>query len=116
MRNILEAVLIVASMQAGFAQAIQMASSSSNKMVKTCLVQEQVADGICQAFVLGVVDATAFYGAAKQMTPQFCIPRETAAAEIVSVYRDYLKENHALNQFSAAALAISAFKKAYPCE
>jgi hypothetical protein len=34
----------------------------------------------------------------------------------VAVYRDYLMEHHALQQFSAAVLAVSAFKEGYPCE
>ena len=117
MRRVFTAVLIAASMQAGFVQAIQMASPKSNKMVKTCLLQEgEVADATCQAFVLGVADTTAFYGAAQQMTPPFCIPHDTTAADLVAVYRDYLKDNHSLKQFSAAALAVSAFKNAYPCK
>jgi hypothetical protein len=117
MRIVIAAVLIAASMQAGFAQAIQMASPESNKMVKTCLLQEgDVADATCHAFVLGVADTTAFYGAVQQMTPPFCIPGELAPGEMVAIYRDYLKEHHALRQFSAAALAVSAFKEAYPCE
>ena len=117
MRTVFKAALIVASMQTGFAQAIQMASPESNKMVKTCLVQEgEVAEAACQAFVLGVADTTVFYGAAQQMTPPFCIPQETTSAELVTVYRDYLKDNHSLKQFSAAALAVSALKNAYPCK
>ena len=117
MRIIIAAVFIAASMLAGFAQAIQMASPESNKIVKTCLVREgEVADATCQAFVLGVADTTAFYGAAQQMTPPFCIPGEIAPGEMVAVYRDYLREHHVLRQFSAAALVVSAFKQAYPCE
>ena len=117
MKNWFTVVLVVASLQTGFAQAIQMASPTSNKMVKTCLVQEgEVADATCQAFVLGVAEATAFYGAAQQLAPAFCIPHQTTSAEMVAAYRNYLKENHALKQFSAAALAVSAFKETYPCE
>jgi hypothetical protein len=67
------------------------------------------------AFVQGVADATAFYGAAEQLTPSFCIPAVTTPAELVEVYREYLEDNHALRQFSAAALAISAFKERFPC-
>jgi hypothetical protein len=33
----------------------------------------------------------------------------------VAVYRDYLGKNMALKHFPAAALAVSAFKEAYPC-
>ena len=81
------------------------------------MVQEgEVANATCQAFVLGVADTTVFYGAAQQMTLPFCIPLETASAELVAVYRDYLKDNHSLKQFSAAALAVSALKNAYPCK
>ena len=117
MRIIIAAILVVAFMQAGFAQAIQMASPKSNKIVKICLAQDgEVADAPCQAFVLGVADTTAFYGAAQQMTAPFCIPGELAPGELVAVYRDYLKEHHALRQFSAAALAVSALKEAYACE
>jgi hypothetical protein len=117
MRNFFTAVLIVASMQAGFAQAIQMAFPESNKMVKTCLIKDgDVANASCQAFVLGVANATMFYGAAQLMEPPFCIPYETASAEMVAVYRDYLKKHHELKQFSAAAIAVSALKAAYPCE
>jgi hypothetical protein len=76
MRIVIAAVLIAASMQAGFAQAIQMASPESNKMVKTCLLQEgDVADATCHAFVLGVADTTAFYGAVQQMTPPYVAQR-----------------------------------------
>lgn len=117
MRKVFTAVLMAASMQAGFAQAIQMASPASNKMVKTCLGDEgELANAACQAFVLGVADTTAFYGAAQQMTSPFCIPQGAAPAELLAVYRAYLKDNHSLRPFSAAALAVSAFKNAYPCE
>jgi len=41
-------------MQAGFAQAIKMASPESNKALITCLFQEgEVADATFQAFFLG---------------------------------------------------------------
>lgn len=111
------AVLTVTWMQAQSAQAIQMASPQSNKMVKTCLVQDdKLADATCQAFVLGVTDSTAFYGAAQQLDPPFCTPRKTALNEVVAVYRDYLKNHHNLKQFSAAALVVAALKAAYPCK
>jgi hypothetical protein len=117
MRKIFTAVLILASMQGGFAQAIQMASPKFNKMVKTCTVQQgELADATCQAFVIGVADTTAFYASAQQLNPQFCIPKEITSGQLVAVYRDYLKENHSLRQFSAAALAILAFKKTFPCQ
>lgn len=94
-----------------------MASPKSNRMVKLCAAQDtEVADAACQAFVEGVAGATAFYGAAQQMTLPFCIPATTTSAELVAVYRDYLDDNHALRQFSAAALAISAFRARFPCE
>ena len=117
MRVVFTAVLMVASMHAGLSQAIQTVSPISSKMVKTCLVQEgEVAEATCQAFVLGVAETTAFYGAAQQMAPAFCIPQGITSVEMVAVYRDYLKEHHVLKQFSAAALAVSAFKEGYPCE
>jgi hypothetical protein len=117
MRTVFTLVFIAAAMQAGFAQAIQMASPQSNKIVKTCLIQgEEVAEATCRAFIIGVADTTMFYSTAQQMTPQFCIPHNTDAGDLVAVYRDYLRSNHSLKQFSAAALAVSAFKNAYPCK
>lgn len=117
MKKLIAAVFVVGALQCHWAYAIQMASPKSNKMVKVCTLQEgEVADAACQAFVQGVADATAFYGAAEQMTLPFCIPGETTPAELVVVYRDYLESNHALRQFSAAALAISALRETFPCE
>jgi hypothetical protein len=117
MRKLFAAVLVVAAIQGHWAHAIQTASPKPNKIVKVCTVQDgEVADAACQAFVEGVVDATAFYGAADQMALPFCIPAETTPAEMVVIYRDYLNEHHALRQFSAAALAIAAFRGTFPCE
>jgi hypothetical protein len=117
MRKLIAVVLAIVALQAYLAHGIQMAAPTSSKMVKICSIQEgEVADASCQAFVQGVADVTAFYGIAKQLTPSFCIPDDTAPAELVAVYRDYLKDNHVLRQFSAAALAVSAFKDAFPCE
>ncbi|CAA0094087.1 Uncharacterised protein [Halioglobus japonicus] len=117
MKKLFAAVLVLAAMQSHWVYAIQMASPKSNKIVKLCSVQDaELADVACQSFVEGVVDATAFYGAAEQLVLPFCIPATTTAAELVGVYRDYLNDNHALRQFSAAALAISAFREQFPCE
>lgn len=117
MKKLLTAALAVAVMQCQWVFAIQMASSTSNKMVKICSEQEgEVADAACRAFVQGVADVTGFYGAAEQMTLPFCMPVETTPAEMADAYRDYLQDNHVLRQFSAAALAVSAFRDAYPCE
>lgn len=117
MRKLITAVLAMACLQAYSAQAIQMSTSQFNTMVKTCTAHEgEVAEAACQAFVQGVVEVTAFYGTAKQMMSPFCIPVEITPGEMVAVYRDYLKDNHSLRQFSAAVLAVSAFKIAFPCE
>ncbi|MCB1690430.1 MAG: hypothetical protein KDI33_18165 [Halioglobus sp.] len=117
MRKLITAALFIAATQAQWAYAIQTASPKPNRIVKMCTVQEgEVADAACQAFVEGVVDATAFYGAAEQLALPFCIPRETTSAELVTIYRKYLGDNHPLRQFSAAALAISAFRAQFPCE
>jgi hypothetical protein len=117
MRKLITVALAVACMQAYSAQAIQMSTSKYNAMVKTCSVQEgDVADAACRAFVQGVVDTTAFYSTAKLMTPLFCIPVEITPDQMVTVYRDHLKKNHSLRQFSAAVLAVSAFKSAFACE
>ena len=117
MKKLFAAILVLAATQGHWAQAIQMASPKSNKIVKLCSAQDsEVADAACQAFVEGVAGATAFYGAAQQMTLPFCIPSATTGAELVKVYRAFLDDNHALRQFSAAGLAITAFRAQYPCE
>ena len=117
MRKLIMVALTVACMHVPFAQAVvQTVSLKSSKMVKTCSVEnEAVADAACQAFVLGVADTTAFYGAGKLMTPPFCIPRQAAPSELVAVYRDYLKEHRGIKHFPAAALAIMALKGVFPC-
>ena len=118
MRKLIMVVLTVTCMHVPFAQAgVQTVSLKSSQMVKTCSVEnETVADAACQGFVLGVADTTAFYGAGKLMTPPFCIPRETAPGELVAVFRDYLKKHRGIKHFPAAALAITAFKGAFPCQ
>lgn len=118
MRKLMTVVLTAACMHVPFAQAVvQTVSLKSSQMVKTCSVDnEQLADVACQAFVLGVTDTTAFYGAGKLMAPPFCIPREVAPGELLAVYRDYLREHRGIKHFPAAALAIMAFKDAFPCE
>jgi hypothetical protein len=117
MRTLIATALTVAFMQAHVAHAIQMATPELNNMVKTCTLHTgEVADAACQAFVLGVAETTAFYAGAGQMTPQFCIPADVAPAQLLAVYRSYLKNNHVLRQFSAAALTVSSFKQSYPCE
>lgn len=117
MKNLLIVGLSALALQTHFAQAeIQMARSTPNKMVKTCMVQEEAAGAACRSFLSGVVDATVFYANAQLLTPAFCIPAEVDSSEILEVYREYIADNHSLNRFSAAALAVSAFKNAYPCQ
>ena len=117
MKKLLIVSLGALILQAHFAQAeIQMARPTLNKMVKTCTAQDEVADAACRSFLAGVVDTTAFYANAQLLTPAFCIPAETDSSEILGVYREYIVNNHSLSRFSAAALAVSAFKNAYPCK
>jgi Ssp1 endopeptidase immunity protein Rap1a len=117
MKTLFAAFLALTAMHSLSAQAVQMASPKSNKMVKLCSQgSAEESEAVCQAFVEGVAGATAFYGAAQQMALPFCIPSSTTGAELVSVYRTFLDDNHALRQFSAAGLAIAAFRAQYPCE
>ena len=118
MRELMIVALTVACMHVPFAQAVvQTVSLKSSQMVKTCTIKnEEVADAACQGFVLGVADTTAFYGGGKLMTPPFCIPRETAPGELVAVFRGYLNKSRGIKHFPAAALAITAFKDAFPCQ
>lgn len=117
MKNLAAIALALVALQASLAYGVQMASPKSNNLVKICTVQQgEVADAACQAFVQGVVEVTSFYSAAQQIAAPFCVPLETAPEEMVAIYRDYLKSHHELRQFSAAALAVSALKEAFPCE
>lgn len=117
MKKLLIVWFSAVAFQANLAQAdIQMARTTPNKMVKTCTAQDEAADLACRSFLTGVIDSTRFYANAQLLTPAFCIPAETDSSEILSVYRGYIVNNHSLNRFSAAALAVSAFKNAYPCK
>lgn len=117
MKNPVTIALAAALLLPNFAQAgVQKAPPDMNKLVKLCLMEkEQSADTACQAFVAGVVGTSRLYATTGQMTPAFCIPEEIAPGEVVAVYRDYLGNNKALKHFPASALAVSAFKEAYPC-
>jgi hypothetical protein len=117
MKKLIIVALAMACTCVPYAQAVvQTVSLKSSHMVKTCSVEnEAVADAACQGFVFGVADTTAFYGAGKLMKPPFCIPRETAPGELLAVFRDYINKNKGVKHFPAAALAIAAFKDAFPC-
>lgn len=116
MNKVVAAILVLIVMQVELAHGIQMASPKSNNMVKICTLQEgEAADAACQAFVQGVADVTAFYGSVHELALPFCLDDELTPADLVVVYREYLAANHELRQFSAAALAVAAFKAAFPC-
>ena len=107
------AVVLLANVtQAG----VQKAPPDMNRMVKLCLAnQEELADAACRAFVSGVVETSRLYATTGQMPAAFCPPADGPPGDPVAVYRAYLSKNMALKHFPAAALAVSAFKEAYPC-
>ena len=117
MKNLITSGLAAAMLLANVSHGgVQKAPPDMNRMVKLCLVvQEELADAACRAFVSGVVETSRLYTTTGQMTAAFCIPADVAPADTVAVYRDYLGKNLALKHFPAAALAVSAFKEAYPC-
>ena len=112
MTGIAAAVLLANLTQAG----VQKAPAAMNRMVKLCLaVQEELADAACRGFVSGVAETSRLFATTGQMTAAFCLPADLPPGDAVAVYRDYLGKNMALKHFPAAALAVSAFKEAYPC-
>ena len=111
---IVAAVLMLASpVHAG----VQKAPENGSRMVKICTREKgEIAEATGQGFVIGVIEATRTYVASHSMPAPFCISKEIELSEIVAVYTNYLRENHALKHFPASMLAVSAFKEAFPCE
>lgn len=118
MKKLLSAVLAAGSLLGTCAQAeVQKAPPNGSQMVKLCAVEQgEVAEATCRGFVIGVIDITRSYATMKLLQPPFCIPREVAMSETIAVYKKYLEENRAIKHFPASALAVTAFKDAYPCE
>ena len=118
MRKIVTAILAAAALLGNGAQAeVQKAPRNGNRMVKLCTVETgEIAEATCRGFVSGVIDITRMYATTKLLEPSFCIPQEVTLSETVAVYKKYLEENRAIKHFPPSALAITAFKDAYPCE
>lgn len=118
MRKFFAAVLATTSLLGHVTQAeVQKAPQNGRMIVRLCMEEQgEVAGATCRGFVAGMIDITRLYASSKSLQPSFCVPPETSPDEAVAVYRKYLKENRSMKHFPAAALALTAFKKAYPCE
>jgi hypothetical protein len=117
MKKNIMAIVVCVALPVNITNAVQKAPLKVNKIIKTCLAENNELDkASCQGFVAGVNETTKLYSNIKLLEPPFCIPREVSVSEMTEVYIDYIKENGTGDHFPATFSAVSAFKEAYPCK
>jgi hypothetical protein len=93
---------------------------SGNELYSDCTTREADSSyymmaATCRAFIQGIDDGVGLTRWALKIKRLYCTPRGATAAQIRDVVVKELRDNPAQRNLPAAALAVSALQKAFPC-
>lgn len=114
----------VALVTALTAMSAPVSAETGNDMLRNCaefLKENNQIDGyfnsgVCAGFVSGVANTLAYARDASPATVKICIPDGFTIGQGIRILQKYLTDHPKDLHRSATALALTAYREAYPCD
>lgn len=99
-------------------------AETGNEMLQNCAeflkengeIDGYFKSGVCAGFVSGVTNTVAYARDASPATVKICIPDGFTIGQGIRVLKKYLIDHPKDLHRSATALALTAYREAYPCD
>jgi hypothetical protein len=110
MKIVLIALALLLSMSA------QATFMNGNELLSHCESEGVFEDGVCNGYIIGVVDSHNATMLLTRNKPIFCLPGDTTEGQTRKVFLKYLNKRPADRHYDASGLVLAGLKDAYPCK
>jgi hypothetical protein len=110
MKQLIIALALLLSMSA------QATFMNGNELLSHCESDGVFEDGVCNGYIIGVVDSHNATMLLTRNKPIFCLPDDTTEGQTRKVFVKYLNQRPADRHFDASGLVLASFIDAIPCK